>query len=188
VTIRLTLICHASTSRLRAGAFPDDEPLDERGRVRATAAGAALRAAGRALVSPALRARQTAEAMGLAADVDPLLRDCDYGRWNGRTLADVEKEEPSAVAAWIAKLGSAPHGGESIEALLRRVATWLDERGRENGRQVAVTHPTVIRAAVVQAIGANSSSFWRIDVAPLTLTDLRGHHGRWTLRATGLLI
>jgi broad specificity phosphatase PhoE len=184
----LTLICHASTSKLRAAAFPDDEPLDEQGRASAMAAASASPTPGRALVSPALRARQTADALGLAANVDPLLCDCDYGRWSGRTLADVEKEEPGAVAAWIADPGSAPHGGESIEALLRRIATWLDERNRENGRAVAVTHPAVIRAAVVQAIGANSSSFWRIDVAPLTLTDVRGHHGRWTLRATGLPI
>jgi broad specificity phosphatase PhoE len=188
MAIRLTLVCHASTAATRAGAFPLDEPLDARGLAMARKAAGTIRAADRALVSPALRARQTADALGITASVDPLIGECDYGKWVGRKLADVERDDPGAVAAWIVEPDSAPHGGESIAALLRRVATWLTERGGEHGRLVAITHPAVIRAAIVEAIGAGPRSYWRIDIAPLTLTDLRNANGRWTLRAAGVAI
>ncbi len=37
------------------------------------------------------------------------------------------------------------------------------------------------QAAVVLALGAPLSAFWRIDVAPLGVTELRAHDGRWTV-------
>jgi len=46
-----------------------------------------------------------------------------------------------------------------------------------------VTHAAVIRAAVIHAIDAKPSSFWRIDVAPLCRVDLRSNGERWVLRA-----
>jgi hypothetical protein len=39
----------------------------------------------------------------------------------------------------------------------------------------------------VSALGAGSSSFWRIDVAPLWVARLSGHAGRWNLAALGAL-
>jgi broad specificity phosphatase PhoE len=188
MAIRLTLISHAPTAATRAGAFPLDEPFDERGLALARQAATRMRVPDRALVSPALRARQTAEALGIAATVDPLLSDCDFGCWAGRRLVDVERDEPDAVAAWITEPGLAPHGGESIEELLRRVATWLAARTSESGRLVAITHQAVIRAAIVEALGASAHSFWRVDIAPLTRTELRGGDKRWTLRVAAVPI
>jgi broad specificity phosphatase PhoE len=37
----------------------------------------------------------------------------------------------------------------------------------------------------LDVLGAPADRFWRIDVAPLTATVLRGAPGRWTLRSTG---
>jgi hypothetical protein len=37
----------------------------------------------------------------------------------------------------------------------------------------------------VNALGADSSAFARIDVAPLSLARLSGHAGRWNLVALG---
>jgi broad specificity phosphatase PhoE len=47
------------------------------------------------------------------------------------------------------------------------------------------THPAIIRAAIVHAIEADSHSFWRIDIAPLSITRLSGLGGRWNLSAAG---
>jgi hypothetical protein len=38
---------------------------------------------------------------------------------------------------------------------------------------------------VLAVLDAPAAAFWRLDVAPLTVTDLRGGPGRWTVRATG---
>jgi broad specificity phosphatase PhoE len=185
MTRRVTLICHGATTAVRTAAFPGDEPLHEQAAAAATRLAGALRRIDHALTSPALRARQTAAALSLDATEDPMLRDCDYGRWTGRRLSDVEKDEPDAVASWLTDAEAAPHGGESLAALHGRVATWLGRRGRDGGHVVAVTHAAVIRAAIVHAIGAPAHSFWRMDIAPLSFTDLRWNNGLWTLRAMG---
>ncbi len=55
------------------------------------------------------------------------------------------------------------------------------------GVTLAVTHASVIRAAIVTAIEAEPRSFWRIDVAPLSMAKLSGHGGRWNLVGLGAL-
>jgi broad specificity phosphatase PhoE len=185
MVIRLKLICHASTSAVRASAFPADEPLDAQGRQKLAAVPFRLHDADRYLTGPALRASQTAEALKLDATVEPMLRDCDYGRWTGRSLDDVQRQEPEAVAEWLRNLSAAPHGGESMLGLMERVATWLDRQNSTSGITVAVTHASVIRAAIIHAIEAGPRSFWRIDIAPLSLTQLSCNQGRWTLVSIG---
>jgi len=181
---RLTLLCHASTAATTKTRFPADEPLEDRGRARAAAAAPALAGTDRLWCGPTRRCRETAAALGRDAVVVPALDDWDVGRWRGLALDDVEAAEPEAVMAWLTDPAANPHGGESVEDLLARVGRWLDGLGAESPRVVAVTHAAVIRAAVVHALGARPESFWRIDVPPLSRTELRGRDGRWTLRST----
>lgn len=178
---RLSLVRHAPTAAVRAAAFGGDEPLDERGLGQAAALAGSLPARADVLVSPALRTRQTAAALGLAGErVEPALAEASFGRWAGLTLEAVNASEPDAVAAWMASPEAAPHGGESLAALVARIGAWLAELPA-NGRTVAVTHGGVVKAAVVLALEAPLSAFWRIDVAPLSLTELSRHDGRWTI-------
>jgi broad specificity phosphatase PhoE len=98
---------------------------------------------------------------------------------------DVQAEDPDAVAAWTTDPAVAPHGGESIVDLIARVSKWLAGRAGHGGRTVAVTHASVIRAAIVIALEAPAESFWRIDIAPLEHTVLHERNARWTLRSAG---
>lgn len=176
---QLTLVCHAATRATRSAVFPLDEPAEAASLARAEALLGALGRITHAFTSPALRARQTAEALGLAPEAVPALRDADFGRWAGRTLAEVEVADPEALALWLGDPSAAPHGGEPFTAVLDRTVQWL--RSLE-GRIVAVTHPAIIRAAVVHALAAPAASLWRVDVEPLSLTRLTGSGDRWTLR------
>ena len=181
---RLTLICHGATAATRAAAFPQDEPLEDGVLSRVEVLGQGLRRPDRAWSSPALRARQTAAALALDASVNGSLRDCDYGRWGGRTFTDVQTHEPASVAAWLSDAEAAPHGGESLSDLFRRVWAWMDECIREEARHtIAVTHAAVIRAAILHVLDAPPRSFWRIDIEPLSVIRLRGDGVRWTLVA-----
>jgi broad specificity phosphatase PhoE len=176
---RLLLVRHAATAATRASEFPLDEPLDDRGRAAAARLGVALPPRSEALTSPALRCRQTAEAAGLREPaVEPALAECDFGVWAGRALADVDEAE---AAAWMSDPQACPHGGESLEAFAARVSGWLDGQAQLDGRTVAVTHGGVVKAAVVQALGAPLDAFWRIDAVPLAITELHAHDGLWTV-------
>jgi broad specificity phosphatase PhoE len=178
--VRLTLVSHAMTDAMGAGRFPADEPLNDSGR-RHVEAVAALEITGdtRQLTGPERRARQTAQLLGLQAATEPRLADLDCGRWRGEVLANIG---PADLQAWLTEPTQAPHGGESIADLMQRVCGWLDSLTADTLCTVAVTHPAVIRAAILLALDAPPKSFWRIDIAPLSRTLMHFRGGRWTLR------
>jgi broad specificity phosphatase PhoE len=177
---RLLLVRHASTSATRSAAFPRDEALDDLGRRAAAALRDLVPDADELACSPALRCRQTAEAAGLRPRLDERLSECDFGRWAGASLAELD---PADTEAWLSDPDAAPHGGETLRGFAARVATWLEEQS--SGSTTVITHAGVIRAAVVHALAAPLTAFWRIDVAPLSITELRGYDGTWTLARLG---
>jgi len=179
---------HGSTDATRQSAFPRDEPLDERARQQAARLAARLPQRCEAVSSPALRCRETALAARLDSASDPALAECDFGAWAGRSLADIDAADPAAARAWMTDPDSAPHGGESLTDFARRVATWLDGQAQRTGNAVAVTHAGVVKGALVHALGAPIESFWRIDVAPLAITELHAHDGRWTISRVNQLL
>ncbi|NEA51709.1 histidine phosphatase family protein, partial [Streptomyces sp. SID10815] len=110
------------------------------------------------------------------------LAGLDVGRWRGRTLDEVGAAEPEAVTRWLTDPDWAAHGGESVRGLCERIGRWLDGVREADGRTVAVVEPETVRAAVVHALGLPAAAFWRLDVAPLTATELSGRSGRWNVR------
>ena len=183
--LTLTLICHASTQAVREAAFPADEPLDREGRAKAAAMAAGIRRIDAAWSAPELRARQTADALGLDAAVDEALREVDYGSWAGRSLAAVAAADPTGAAAWLADASAAPHGGESVACLVKRVSAWLAAVQDSRGKAAAVSHASVLRAAIVTVLDAEPRSFWRVEIGPLGRVRLRSSGGRWTLVSIG---
>jgi broad specificity phosphatase PhoE len=143
---------------VRTPTFPADEELDAQGRRKLSGLSHHLRHWDRCVTSPTRRATQTAAALGLEATIEPLLRDCDYGRWTGRSTDEVQAQEPEALADWIKDPSGAPHGGESVVALIARVSAWLDRQLTTPRIILAVTHASVIRAAIVCALEAEPRS------------------------------
>jgi broad specificity phosphatase PhoE len=132
---------------------------------------------------PELRCAQTASTLGWeSVVVDDAVADLDNGSWRGKSLGDVARDD---LLSWLTDPDAAPHGGESVRDVLDRVSAWLDGLG-EVGRLGVVTSPAVVRAVVLTSLGAPASAFWRVDVAPLTVTHVYGSAGRWTMRETGL--
>jgi broad specificity phosphatase PhoE len=176
-TVRLTLVSHAMTDAMTAGRFPLDEPLNALGIKQVSATERSP--ADTAVCGPERRTRETAQLLGLSAGVDLRIADLDHGRWRGEGLARLN---PADVAAWLDDPEIAPHGGESVVGLISRVSDWLSALPAVSRRIVAVTHPAVIRAAVVSALDAPPKSFWRIDIPPLSDTVLHYRGREWTLR------
>jgi broad specificity phosphatase PhoE len=181
---RLTLISHAATEAQRRAAFPLDEPVLELESARLTGLNWSAPATTQVWSAPEQRAQQTSRMLGLAVTLADGLRECNYGRWSGRQMNAVQSETPEGILAWLTDPGAAPHGGESIDDLIARTGTWMVEH-RDVKHTVAVTHPAVIRAAIVHALRIPALAFWRFDIAPLTLTDLRFNRNVWTVRCSG---
>lgn len=183
MTGRLTLICCGSTEANRFGAFARDEPLEPGAIERARMVASGLARADRVWRSPALRAVETAGALGLEGELREALRDQDFGQWAGRKLAEVEQGE---LATWMSDPDAAPHGGESLRDLRRRVSAFLAEALGMAGHTLAITHPPVIRAAVCEVLDAPPQGFWSVDVEPLGLTRFTSDGRRWALRLAAL--
>ena len=171
---RLLIIAHAETPGTRALVFGDDSvPFVTVGRCGVRVA--------RWVSAPDPACRTTADQLGTDVTTADELAACDFGRWAGRKLVDVGVAEPEAVATWLSDPYAAPHGGESLSALLARVRAFLAAQARRERTAVAITHGGVVKAAVVSALQAPPAAFWRIDVAPLAITELHAHDGRWTV-------
>jgi broad specificity phosphatase PhoE len=192
VPARLTLISHAPTPAQRDARFPADEPLEESSLLKLSTLNWQPPRANRVLTAPELRTQQTASALNLSATSDTELRDIDYSTWQGHNLNDLYAKDPEAVTQWLTDPSAAPHKGETIAHLIGRVTNWLVKLAalvaeeKHTTHTIAITHPAVIRAAILHSLNAPPQSFWRIDIAPLTLTDLRHNGLTWTLRSTAI--
>ena len=120
-----------------------DIPLNANGIAQAQAAGAALagRGVARLVCSPLGRARLTAEivgaALGLAPDIEPDIREANFGVHEGETMGDW-------FAAWT--LGEVtPEGGESFAAVSARVIPALDRILAGAGPALVVGHGGMFR-------------------------------------------
>ncbi|MCM6777781.1 histidine phosphatase family protein [Nocardia sp. CDC159] len=173
--LRLDLVSHGMTEAMRKARFPVDEPLTEAGR-RAVAASGRLPAA-RVLTAPERRAVETAALLGLLGEQDDRLRDLDAGAWRGGELMSVPQDE---LYAWLTDPKFRGHGGETVVDVVERTREWLDDMAAQGVPTIAVTHPAVIRAALLITLDAPSKSFWRIDIPPVSITRLH-YRGEWTL-------
>jgi broad specificity phosphatase PhoE len=194
------LVSHAADAALRSGTFPDARSagkndtgtaLDDRAiaalavwrqRWHARLAGGA-RKVPRALTSPAAIARASAQAAGFEATPDKALADANYGAWQGKRLTDLAHGGPDstkALAAWTHDpCFRPPGGGESFDDVRLRASAWLDALPESEGSVIAFTHASVIRAAILHALGAPSAGFRSVEVAPLSVTALRRAEHGW---------
>ena len=115
----LWLIRHGETEWSLSGAHTSrtDLPLTAEGERRAAALGEALRGRTFALVlsSPLRRALDTAHLAGFQPMAIDDLHEWDYGAYEGRTSADIQKSAPG----WSIWTGTPP-GGETAEQVAAR--------------------------------------------------------------------
>lgn len=175
---RLTLICHAATPAQKYGRFPDNESVMMDWQAAALSLAGRYKKNLRLVCAPEARAWQTAGLFGGQAVIEDALRDGDVGDWRGRAISELDSD---ALLDWMTHSASAPHGGESVEQICARVAAWMKNLEAQPGHVVAITHPFVIRAAMLYVMQCPVSMFYQIDVEPLSATELR-FNTVWRLR------
>jgi len=164
-----------------SGAGGADLPLAPLGEEQAQALAREIAARGGVdaiVASPLLRTLQTAErvarATGAPIDVEPGIVECAFGEWDGFTFAEVSKQWPEALAAWLASTDVAPPGGESFAECRDRVdRARRDLLTRHAGQRIAViSHVTPIKLMTGICVDAPLSSLYRMELAPCSLTTI----------------
>ncbi|WP_432586750.1 histidine phosphatase family protein [Streptomyces sp. HD1123-B1] len=189
MTTRLLLVRHGETVWHAENRYAgiSDVALTERGHRQAAALArwAGERGVDAVACSPLSRARLTAapaaEALGLAPRIVEELREVDFGWGEGRTIAEMEAEDPAAVRAFRedAETGAFP-GSEPPGAAGRRAAAALRALAAAHpGRTVlVVAHNTLLRAALCALLGIRPGRyrevFPRLDNAAVTEIELTG--------------
>ncbi|QWF79103.1 bifunctional RNase H/acid phosphatase [Amycolatopsis sp. CA-230715] len=131
------------------------------------------------VASPLIRAKQTAQAVadaiGSRVETDQGLIETDFGDWEGLTFAEAAAQDPELHSSWLGDPAVAPPGGESFDAVERRVRGFLDGIvERYPGRTVVVvSHVTPIKTLLRLGLDAGPSVLFRLhlDLASVSIVE-----------------
>jgi len=181
LVVRHGVTQHSLERRFSGSGGRFDPPLVEQGVAQAEAAAAEVAARGGAdvlLCSPMLRTRQTAEVIGRAIGLDPVvvpgLEEARFGEWDGFTFAEVMARWPREMGEWLASPDAAPPGGESLRDVYERVGAALDGvlEAHRGARIVVAAHVGTIRSLTARALLAPLASMNRMELAPASISTL----------------
>jgi len=179
----LILLCAGGTQSSRTGGFPSpDEALDKSARRDAANCRLDARFHANLFVSSARSALETVDAMNLRGRREPALADVDHGSWAGRSFEAVLAEMPDDLMRWLANPVDSAPGGEPMDAVTLRIGRWLDRIACLDQPICAITHATVIRAALAHTLDLPLRSTLAIDIAPLSRTRLSFNRA-WRLQS-----
>lgn len=197
MTATILLVRHASHDRLgrvlcgRMGGVT----LSVEGRREAEGTAAAIRRIGPVdaiLSSPLERARETAEAIGLACRVpvetDAGLNEVDFGSWSGSAFDDLAGDQH--WQHWNRERDQVrPPGGETMAEAQCRVVRVLDRLREADGDRtfVLVSHADLIKSALAWALGLPLAFYARFEISPASVSRLvvaPGHVRVWSINET----
>jgi hypothetical protein len=180
----IIIIRHGETEWNQTGRFQghSDVPLSETGRAQAEALGRnlALDHVDAIYASDLIRAMETAAPLaarfGLTVMSDPLLRDLNFGAWEGRSFSDVNAENPDAMKQFYndPERADIPHS-EPFPDFQKRVAGRVraiaaEQRGK---RVVIVSHGASIRILLTDILAMPIRSIWHISQLNTAVNKIR---------------
>ena len=179
----LWLVRHGETEWSRSGQHTGrtDLPLTPAGVEQATALRERLAGHGFALVlsSPLRRALDTCRLAGLAGGARRTadLLEWDYGAYEGRTRADIQREVPG----WSIWSDGVP-GGESIEEVAARARRLIDEASGAGGDVALFGHGHVLRVLAACWLGLDPREGRLLALDTASVSVLGHEHGARVLR------
>ncbi|MEO6795084.1 MAG: bifunctional RNase H/acid phosphatase [Mycobacterium sp.] len=184
---RLLLLRHGQTelSVQRRYSGRGNPALTDTGRQQADAAARYLAQRGgiaAVISSPLQRCRETATAaaklLRLDVTVDEDLTETDFGAWEGLTFAEAAQRDPELHRRWLKDSSTNPPGGESFDAVQKRVLQARDRVIAEHGGTtvLVVSHVTPIKTMLRLALDAGPAVLYRLhlDLASLSIAEFYG--------------
>lgn len=168
----VVMVRHGETEWSRAGRHTGrtDIPLTDAGRDAATRLRAIIPNAAFAQVrcSPSSRARETCRLAGFAerATIDDDLAEWDYGQFEGRTTADIQREWPG----WDIFRDGCP-GGETADDVARRVDRVLAALRAADAPSLLFSSAHTMRVMAARWIGLppTAGASFTLDTASVSL-------------------
>ncbi len=181
--MRLILVRHGQTALNEKKVFRGrlDIPLNETGIQQANAIAERLATFNVKSIysSPLKRALETAQVIGrklnIDTEIDDNLIDFDFGKWQGLTIEEAQKQFPEVYENWLRY----PHevkipNGENLGLVRTRVSKVLNKLHRDGeGDMVIVSHRVILKILICAALSLDNSYFWRIiqDVGAISILD-----------------
>ena len=101
-----------------------------------------------------------AEAWSIPVQTYPMLREMDFGEWEGRTYDAIQAEDGPRWHKWCTNWRTtAPPGGESLDAFVSRINDWL------RIHTPAPTDTLVTHAGVIRILRVLGGSTWDESMA-----------------------
>lgn len=154
----LYLFRHGQTDWAASGKHTgrSDIALNETGRKQATMLRAyvAKHSFSRVLVSPLVRAKETAILAGLEAEMSILddLAEIDYGIYEGITTEEIRREVPN----WTVWTDPCP-GGESLAQAEARARNAIEQASKVGGNVAIFAHGHILRILTATWLGLDAS-------------------------------
>lgn len=162
---RLILIRHCETDSNASGLVQgrSDLPLSARGVVQAELVGDHVNQhydIDMVVSSDRARCVETANTISASAVATPLLRELDFGDWEGQKWSDIRLDYPEDIDRMMSYDPEfAPPGGETISSMNNRLETAIAEYGLRRPSQTiaVVSHDGVLRFLITSILGWPSS-------------------------------
>ena len=180
----IIIIRHGETEWNKTGRFQghSDVPLSAEGRTQAAALGKNLVVdhVDAIYASDLTRAMETAaplaQRFGLEVISDPLLRELNFGAWEGRNFNDVNAENPNAMKNFYTDPEQADiPESEPFPEFQRRVAGRVREIvAQERGKRIViVSHGASIRILFADILSMPIRSIWHLSQLNTAVNKIR---------------
>jgi probable phosphoglycerate mutase len=125
------------------------------------------------LTSPVQRARRTAELAGFGdrARVEPDLLEWDYGKYEGRTTADIRRERPD----WQLFRDGVPDG-ETLAEVAARANRVIARLRAASGNAIVFSSGHILRVLAARWCGCEASSGKHLNLGTASLSTLGYEH------------
>jgi broad specificity phosphatase PhoE len=178
-TVQIWLARHGATEWSKSGQHTGrtDIPLIAQGEEEARALGRRIgdHPFGRVLCSPLGRAQETARLAGFGDRIEltDLMKEVDYGDYEGVTTKDIQKERPD----WELFLDGTP-GGETPQQVADRVDRLLADIGEPDDDVLCFAHGHILRSLAARYLGEplGLARFLKLDAGSLSILGQEHEH------------